>query len=892
MSWLSRLRNVLRSTSVSDDIEREMAFHIAERTDDLVAGGMQVEVARREARRRFGNYGTLKESTRERDVVAWMESFVADLRYALRALRAAPAFATVAVLSLGLGIGANTAIFTLLNTVMLKSLPVNHPEELVLVRRGENGPSFTNPLWEQIRDRQDVFSGVAAYSSNTFNLASGGEARPVAANWVSGDFFPMLGVRPVLGRLLSRTDDWRGCPAVAVISAAFWQREFGGAADVLGKPLSLEGIRYPIVGVVDPGFFGVEVGRQTDVYAPLCSEAVMRGAGSQLDKRSSWYLNIIGRPRPSLTIEQVNARLAALAPAIARATLPNNWPTVAVEHYLRSSLAVEPAAGGLSGLRRQYQKALWVLMAVVGLVLLIACANVANLLLARAAAREREMAVRLALGAGRKRLIRQLLTESVLLSTLGAVVGVLFATWGTRVLVGMLSTSREVVSLDLSVDLPVLAFTVAVAFTTGILFGLAPAWRAGRVDPHTAMKSHGRGVTGGRSRVALGKALVVTQVALSLVLVTAAGLLLGSWRRLDTVDPGFRPKGVLLASVNTRRAGIPDSLRPAMYRDVLERVRGIPGVESASASKVTPIGRAMWNNIIKVDGYTPKSPDDAVVWMNAVSDRYFATLGTPFIIGRDFHRRDTPTSAKVVIVTESLARRFFGTTGALGRRFRIEEGKEFGPPFEVVGVVKDTKYESLREKDPVVAYFPMSQDPSWEETISIEVRARGDISAVIPMVRSTLVGVNPRLTLGFVTLDRQLDESIRLPRTLATLSGFFGALALMLATIGLYGIMSYSVARRRNEIGVRIALGAARARIVRLVLGEVGRLVMSGVALGLLLALALTRLVVAFLYGIEASDPATLLLSALALIGVGLGAACLPALRAARLNPVEALRED
>ena len=306
-----------------------------------------------------------------------------------------------------------------------------------------------------------------------------------------------------------------------------------------------------------------------------------------------------------------------------------------------------------------------------------------------------------------------------------------------------------------------------------------------------------------------------------------------------------------------------------MYRELLERVRAIPGVESASASKVTPIGRAMWNNVIKVDGDTPKSPDDALVWMNAVSDRYFATLRTPFIMGRDFDRRDTPTSAKVVIVTESLARRFFGTTGALGRRFRIEEGKEFGPPFEVVGVVKDTKYESLREKDPVVAYFPMTQDQSWEESVDVEVRARDD-----------------------ATLDRQLDESIRLPRTLATLSGFFGGLALMLATIGLYGVMSYSVARRRNEIGVRIALGAARARIVRMVLGEVGRLVMSGVALGLLLALALTRLVQAFLYGIAASDPTTLLLSALALLGVGLGAACLPALRAARLNPVEALRED
>ena len=893
MSWFTRLRNLFRSDSVSRDIDREMDFHIAERTDDLVSRGMSAEAAREEAKRRFGNYGAQKERTRERDMFASVDTLIGDLRYALRSLRSAPAFTAVAVLSLGLGIGANTAIFTLLDAVMLRSLPVHRPNELVMVGRGENGRAsvFTNPLWEALRDRQQVFSGIAAYGSPDFNLADGGEVRLVAGNWVSGDFFSMLGLRPELGRLLAKHDDWRGCPPIAVISDAFWRREFGANQNVLGKTLSLRGHPYTVVGVVEPKFTGIEVGRATHVYAPLCSEAVMAGAGSALDARSTWYLSIIGRPKPGTTLAQVNAHLGALSRGVAEATLPPNFPADAVDNYLKTKLSAGPGAAGISDLREQYSKALWVLMAVVGLVLLIACANVANLLLARAAAREREMAVRLALGAGRTRLLRQLLTESLVLSSLGAVAGVAMASWGTRMLVALLTTSRTAVSLDLSADIRVLAFTTVVALVTGVLFGLAPAWRAGRVDPQTAMRANGRGVAGG-SRFAMGKALVIAQVALSLVLVAGAGLLLGSWRRLSTTETGFRREGVLLVRVNTRGVDLADSSRAGLYRSLLQRLRGMPGVVSASTSDIAPFSGSAWNGDIQVEGFTPATERDAIVWMNEVSDGYIATLGGTMVAGRDFDHRDVPGSPKVAIVSESMAKRFYGNTSPIGKRFRSREGRDYGPPIEIVGVVKDMKYKNLREDGTATAFFAQTQRPKPAGAVSFAIRTSNDPSSAIPTIRAALKEANPRLLLEFATLEQNIDESLTMPRTMAALSGFFGALALLLATIGLYGIMAYSVARRRNEIGVRIALGAARGRVVRMVLGEVGRMVAVGVVIGTLLAVGASKLVVTFLYGVTPTDPAMLGGAAMVLATVGVGAALLPARRAAHLDPVEALREE
>jgi putative ABC transport system permease protein len=892
MSWLSRLRNVLRSNRHSDELDREMAFHLAERADDLEGAGLAADAARFEARRRFGNYGRLKERTRERDLLVWADTLRADVRYALRGLRAAPAFALVAILSLALGIGANTAIFTLIDAVMLRSLPVSHPEQLVFVTHNDANTLLTNPIWEQIRDRQDMFARVFAYGNTTFDLSRGGEARPTQASYVSGGFFLGLGVRPVIGRLLSPADDWRGCPSVAVVSHSFWQNELQGTREVVGRSIWLEGHPFEVAGVADPAFFGVTVGQHTNVYIPLCSEAVIHGRSSWLDARSTWNLHVMGRPKPELTIEQVRARLAALAPSIAAATVPANHPVASTERYLKATLGIRVAPNGVSSVRQDYHGALLVLMAVVGVVLLIACANVANLLLARAATRQREMAVRLALGAGRGRLLRQLLTESVLLSSLAAALGVLFAVWGTRTLVAMMSTTEETVSLDLALDLRVLGFTIGVTVVTGILFGLVPALRSGRVDPQAAMKSHARGVAEGHSRFTVGKALVVAQVALSLVLIAGAGLLLGSWRRLSAVDPGFQPSGVLIARAETGRTRIDPAHRATVFGIMLETVRSTPGVQAASAADITPISGSEWNDVIQVTGFTPKTPNDALFWQYVVTDGYFGTMGTPVITGRDFDARDVLGSPRVAIVTETFARRFFGTTAVVGRQYRVEEGKDFGPPIAIIGVVRDSKYGSLREEARPIAFNPLTQNKAPDSEISFEIRSRGRPSAMIATLTSRLTEVDPGVRLQFITLDRQLDESLRLPRTLATLSGLFGALALLLATIGLYGIMSYSVARRRNEIGVRIALGAVQSRVIRMVLGEVGRMVIAGVAAGVALSFAVTGVVSKFLYGVEPNDPMTLTLSAVGLVAVAIGAAFLPAWRAARMDPVTALRED
>ena len=892
MAWLKRLRNHLRGNAVSSEINKEMQFHLAERADDLVAGGLSPAAARREARRRFGSLAYQAEGTRERDLLGWLDALTADVRYALRSLRTAPAFATVAIVSLALGIGANTAIFSIINAVMLKALPVRHPEELVSVVRNAKENVYTNPLWESIRDRQDVFSGILAYGWTNFNLTAGGEARRVSANWVSGDFFATLGVRPIAGRLIARADDYRGCPGVAVLSDGFWQNRYSGDPGVVGKTITFDGHPFEIIGVADPRFFGVSVGERPQAFVPLCSEAIVRGANSQLDHRSSWFLQIIGRPKPGLTIHRIEARLATLAPGIIEATIPPNWPAEALQHYRQAVFHVVPAAKGFSGLRMMYTKALYVLMAIVSVVLLIACANVANLLLARATARQREMAVRLALGAGRGRLARQLITESLLLAALGAGFGILFATWGSRLLVRLLSSSDHMVSLDLGIDQRVLLFTIGVTTATGLLFGLVPAWRAGRVDPQAAMKAQGRGVAVGHSRFGMGKALVTAQIALSLVLIVGAGLLMGSWRKLATLDPGFRRDQVLLVDADIRGTETPPEQRLALHEQMLNALRSVPGVRSASASQITPIGGSTWNEVVKTEGFKPASEDDAMAWANAVSDGYFATLGIPILAGRDFDDRDTKTSPHVAIVNEAMATKFFGTPAAVGRRFAKEEGSGWSAPIEVVGVVGTTKYRSLRDSAQPIMYLPRAQESAVAQYVSFELRTAASPTGLVASATKAIAALSPRITLDFKTLDQQLAESLMLMRLVATLSGFFGALAVLLATIGLYGIMAYNVARRRNEIGVRIALGAEQSRVVRMVLAEVSRMVLAGTLLGILLTFAVTRLVTSFLYGVAPTDVATLLGSMALLAAVAVAAAAVPAWRAARLDPVEALREE
>ncbi|HEY2855788.1 MAG TPA: ABC transporter permease [Gemmatimonadaceae bacterium] len=892
MSWLGRLKNHLRQSALSKEIAREMRFHLAEREDDLVARGMMPDAARREARRRFGSLAYQGELTRERNLFAWLDSVVTDVRYALRALGAAPAFTTVAVLSLALGIGANTAIFSVIDALVLKSLPVSHPEELVSVLHDTDNPIFTNPLWEAIRDREDMFSGIFAYGTTSFNLTSGGEAQRVEGNTVSGDYFATLGVRPVAGRLVDKKDDYRGCPGLVVLSEGFWDTRYSGDPGAIGKTLSLDGHPFQIIGVADGRFSGLSVGERPQLFVPICSEKIIMGANSQLDERSSWYLQITGRPRPGLTATQVNARLATLAPGIVAATIPPNWPADALAHYRKTTFTIGDGSKGFSFTRMMYEKALYILMAIVGLVLLIACANVANLLLARAAVRQREMAVRLALGAARGRLVRQLITESLLLSSFGAMLGIAFAIWGSRGLVRLLSSGERSIALDLGIDSRVLVFTIFVATLTGLLFGLVPAWRAGRVDPQSAMKAHGRGVTEGHSRFRMGKALVAIQVAMSLVLIVGAALLIGSWRRLTTEDPGFQRRGILLVHADFQNINIPRDQRLIFSEQLLNAVQSLPGVQSASGSQITPVGNNTWNDVFRTEAFTAKSEDDATSWVNPVSDGYFRTLGIPVLAGRDFDQRDSPVAPRVAIVNEAMAKHFFGSPAALGRHFQRQEGSSWSAPIEVVGIVGTTKYHSMRDSAQPIVYFPRSQLSPEAQQMSIEIRTSGMPTGLVPTVTKAITKVNPRITLDITTLEQQVSESLALARAIATLSGFFGALAMVLATIGLYGIMTYTVARRRNEIGVRIALGAEQARVVRMVLGEVLAIVIVGVVLGVALSVGTTRLATAFLYGVRPTDPATLTAAVVVLTAVGVAAAALPAWRASRLDPVAALREE
>jgi putative ABC transport system permease protein len=888
MSWFSRLRNHARSSDVSQEIDREMAFHLDERVDELIAHGMTRANAEREARRRFGNRTYQKERTRERDLFAWIDTAVADVRYALRSLRSTPAFSLVAVLSLALGIGANTAIFSILDAVLLKSLPVSHPDELVAVTRREHGDSFTNPLWEALRNRQDVFSGAFAFGDDNFNLTNGGEARRIKGTYVSGDFFSTLGVTTLLGRPIVKSDDGRGCPGVAVLSYGYWSDAYNADENVVGHTFAINTHPFTIIGVTKPEFFGVSVGERPQIYVPLCSEALIYGANSSLDERSTWFLQVIGRLKPGMTVTQVDARLAALSSAIDSETVPVGGAARAISAYLTATLAVEPAAKGFSDLRTTYKKGLYILMTIVALVLFVACANVINLLLARAAVRQREMAVRLALGAGRARLARQMLTESLLLSIVGTLLGGFLAVWGSRALVALLSRSNHVISLDLGVDGRVLAFTVAVCVVTGLLFGLAPAWRAGRVDPQLAMKAQGRGIAGGR--LVATKSLVVGQVALSLVLIACAGLLLASWRNLATIDPGFRRDHVLIVSADIANTETPSDLRSAIFSQSLDRLRAVPAVFAAGAAQITPVSGSGWNTSVKADGYVPASGKEAMSWQNAVTQGYFDALGVRRIAGRDFDATDTRTSPRVAIVDESMARKYFHTPNAVGKRFQVGKG-DGGAFIEIVGVVADTKYVSLRDSAQSIIYYPLAQQPNTQGSRFV-IRTKGPAVDAIPAVKSGIIEVSPTVALDIVPLERQLSESIALPRAIGALSGIFAGLAVVLAAIGLYGLMAYSVARRRNEIGVRIALGAGMSRIVRMVLGDVGRLVTIGVVIGLALSFTARRLVVGFLYGIGPDDIRTLVGSAGLLAAIALLAAALPARRAASLDPAATLREE
>jgi putative ABC transport system permease protein len=832
-----------------------------------------------------------------------MGTLLKDIRYAARVLLKSPGFTLVAVLTLALGVGANTAIFQLIDAVRLSPLPVKDPQALVGVQltdtKGERGnfssdyPTLTNAIWEQIRDRQQAFSGVFAWGEDDFNLAEGGEARLARGLWVSGEFFGVLGVRPELGRLFNGEDDRKGCGSPGVVlSHAFWRREFGGDPSVVGRQLKIEGKPFEIVGVTPASFYGLEVGRSFDLAVPLCSEALLSGPeDSRLASGSNWWLIVMGRLKPGWTEERAAAHLAALSPGIFADTLPANYPPESVKDYRASRLTTFPAAAGVSELRNQYESPLWLLLAIAATVLLIACANLANLLLARASAREREVAIRLALGASRARVVRQLLTESLLLAAAGAVIGALLAENLSQLLVSLISTQNEPLFVATRMDWRVVAFGAGAALLTCALFGLAPALRATRVGAGAVVKSFGRGVTAGRGRFRLRRALVVSQVALSLALVAGAFLFSRSLAKLSTQDAGLQRDGVLITRVDLSPLGLPKERRLQFRRELLEHIRAVPGVESAAEANVLPLTGNWWGNRTWMEGTDPGGAPGSA--FNRVSPEYFKTMGIALLAGRDFGDQDTPEAPKVAVVNETFARQVAGSANPLGRRFRVEAtpgGTE--KVYEIVGLVKDSKYRSLRDEFVSSVYLPASQSPEPGEHVQFLVRTKTQPAALAPAVKRAVGEVSPDINIVFRVFKTEVESSLLRERLMATLSASFGLLALVLACIGLYGVMSYAVAARTNEIGIRLALGAQGADVLRLVLRETLLLVAAGVAAGLPAALAAAQLFSGLLYGVTPADPASISLAVLLLLAVAALAGYLPARRATKVDPMVALRYE
>jgi len=826
----------------------------------------------------------------------WEDAMIQDLRFGVRMLLKHKGFTAVAILSLALGIGANTAIFQLLDAVRLRTLPVKAPQELVEVRiadmKGARGgiwrePSVSYPIWEQIRDRQQAFSGIFAWGTDTANLAPGGEVRPARTLYVSGDFFNTLGINAVRGRVFNAADDQRGCASPGVIlSHQFWQREYGGDANIVGRSLTLADHSFEIVGVTPADFFGMEVGKSFDLAMPICAASIVRG-NNRMFSGIMWWLTVNGRLKPGWTLDQATAHTQTISAELFQTALPPDYPQQSVNDYLQSKLVSLPAGTGISELREKYEQSLWLLLAIAGLVLLIACANLANLLLARASAREREIAVRQTLGASRARLIRQLLVESLLLALIGAALGAALAQALSRAMVAFLSTASDPVFVDLAPDWRVLGFTAGLAIVTCILFGLTPAIRVTRKKAGAMIKTFGRGMTASRERFTLRRALAVAQVALSLVLVAGALLFARSLGKILTLDVGFRQENVVTATAMFQRLNLPEERVPGFKDELVERVRAIPGVESAAITHIIPLrdwgGGNAW-----IDGADTHRHTS----LSRVGPGYFKTLEVPVLTGRDFDARDRIGAPSVAIVNQAFARKFLEGGNPVGRRLWIEATP--GSPdtsFDIVGLVGDTKYEDLREEFQPIVYYAAAQDESGAGA-QIMIRSRLPQAETVAAVKRVLNEINPAITVKFDWLKPLIDATILRERLMATLSGFFGVLALLLACIGLYGILSYGVASRTAELGIRMALGAQRRDVFWLILREALWLVLIGMAVGLPLVFAVTRLAATLLFDLSPTDPVSLIAAALLLFGVAMLAGYLPSRRATRVDPIVALRYE
>ena len=915
-----RLRALLFSRRMDEELQEELQFHIEMQARKNQRYESDTAEAKRQARLQFGSVVRATEQCREQRGVSSIEILAKDLRYALRMLRKSPGFTAVAVLTLALGIGANTAIFSVINSVLLSNLPVKDPQQLVFLTNpdeqgleigfGDGDRDFlTHPEFRELERNNQVFSGVLAASNFTSSIPvelqaadSAANGAPARISLVSGSYFSVLGVTPILGRAFgTEVDKLRDANPIAVISYAFWQGRFGGAGNVIGRRIRILNTSYAIVGIAPPQFHGETVGANPDIWVPLTMQTEIFPGRDFLSLetkpfRKTEWLQAIGRLKPGVTLVQAKASIEVEFHQMMDSQT-GGMSVLEKRRFLNQHLAVVSGSRGASTLRAEFGKPLQMLMAVVGLILLIACENIANILLARSAARQKEISVRVALGAGTPRLVRQVLTESVLLAAIGGTVGLLLARWADTALLRMVSSSSDQIRLDLHPDVRVLAFTLGVSLLTGILFGLAPAFHATRVDLNSVMRASSRRVAGSAvhsGRVPTGKIFVIAQVALSLLLLAVAGLFVRSFRNLSATQLGYDRDHLLQFWVSPLAYGYQRAEIPALDENILGKMGAIPGVRGATLADNPLLSGMDSNSPVTIEGQKPLSEDDAHARWDMVGPNFFSTTGIPVLAGREIAEQDSGNGQRVGVINETMARKFFPNSNPIGQRAFVHTTTGQAP-FVIVGVAQDSKQHSAREKALprfYVPYFnPIGDD--WTAGAAILVRTAGEPSSFSSTIRDVVKQSAANLPpVTMESMDQRLADSLVTDRMIAELSGAFGVLAVILVCIGLYGIMAYATSGRTNEIGIRIALGAQRSGILWLILRESLLLVLIGAAIGVPLVFAAGKWISSLLFGLQPADALTLASAIALMFFVGVFASYIPARRAMRVDPMVALTYD
>jgi predicted permease len=908
MSWLRRLFSRKR---MDIDLEKELRFHFESQVADKLRSGIPESEARRLSRLEFGGMEQIKEDCREGRGTLWVESIVQDVRYGIRQLLRSPGFAIIATLSLTLGIGANTAVFTLLNAILLRPLPVQNPGELLLFGDGTAQGStlsvpegswklFSNSFFHDFRQKDTSFSEVAAVDSTQFETKAsiaGGAYQTTHVNLVSGSYFSVLGVPAALGRTIEESDDTtEGGGPVAVASYTWFQRHFNGDQSALGRIIRIEAHDYTLVGVARPGFAGFTVGQSTDLWIPLSMEkAFSRPGWDTLGNKLFQSLYLIGRLKPGVTRTQAGAETNLLFKQIIRSYLGPQPSQKHLDALAHASVELTPGGRGVSRLRGAFSVPLKILMAIVALVLLIACANIANMLLARGVARTREVALRMALGASRRRIVFQLLTESAVLAFLGAAAGVALAWKASAMLLSMAAPGPDPVPLNLAPDPRVLAFTLGVTVLTAILFGILPAFRAAGLEFTPALKD-GRGSSTASTRGVMARSLIVGQVALSALLMVVASLFVRSLIHLYDVDTGFDTRNALLFTLDSSTANLPhgqDEIRSVRLQQQIEdRVRAIPGVQSDSFAFVA-FNDGGWSDQVLFQGIPRTPANGESVSFNITGNGFFSAMGIPLIEGRTFNSQDRPNSPKVVVINQTMARRFFPNTSPIGHHFGFGDDPTRTGDMEVIGVVKDAKYFALDEGSLMEAYFTCTQAPGFYGNFVVRYAPGANRQEIVARARHAIAEINPNILVNSVSsLEEEVDRSIATQSLIARLSSFFGILAVLLACIGIYGLLSYSVARRTSELGIRLALGAQSHTLLWMIMRECIFLLVLGLAFGVPVAISSTHVLKSMLYQLSPLDPTAMAIAIAVVASMTIAAAWVPARRATRIDPSQALRTE